>query len=262
MENKLKEYKPANNLKKYIYAYWFFRNNTGEMIRFPVVPDGCSDIIFHLNNINKLRNLENIFVAGVMDFAELVKIQNRIELFGIRFKPGVLSYLLGTDMRELKNKMYNLTKINKNLSENLMIDKNADDKNIISSINLRLAELLTEDIFIDKFLVIVENVCKNPEITISELSLRSGVSIRSLERKFNKRIGISPKKFARIMKFQKAHNRISNKGLIDLVSIALSSGYFDQAHFNREYKKLVGINPNNETMSILYNAKNNKKHIL
>jgi AraC-like DNA-binding protein len=41
---------------------------------------------------------------------------------------------------------------------------------------------------------------------------------------------------------------------INLVTIALSSGYFDQAHFNREYKKLTGFSPNNETMSILYNT--------
>ena len=57
------------------------------------------------------------------------------------------------------------------------------------------------------------------------------------------------------MRFQKAHKIISNEGLYDLVTVALSSGYFDQAHFNREYKKLIGFNPNNETMSILYNTK-------
>lgn len=54
---------------------------------------------------------------------------------------------------------------------------------------------------------------------------------------FNKRIGLSPKTIARIMRFQKAHKRISNEGLAYLVTVALSSGYFDQAHFNREYKK-------------------------
>ncbi len=47
MKNNLIEYSPTNELKKYIVSYWFFRNNTGEMISFPVVPDGCSDIIFY-----------------------------------------------------------------------------------------------------------------------------------------------------------------------------------------------------------------------
>ena len=74
-----------------------------------------------------------------------------------------------------------------------------------------------------------------------------------IERMFNKRIGLTPKKYIRIMRFQKAHKEISRKGLANLVTVALSSGYFDQPHFNREYKKLVGFNPNNEAMSILYN---------
>lgn len=56
------------------------------------------------------------------------------------------------------------------------------------------------------------------------------------------------------MRFQKAHKQISKEGLKCLIVIALDSGYFDQAHFNHEYKKLVGYNPSNETMSILYNT--------
>ncbi len=110
--------------------------------------------------------------------------------------------------------------------------------------------------------MIMENLCKNPEISINELSFKSGFSLRSLERTFNKRIGLPPKKYTRIMRFQKAHKKISKEGLINLVTVALSSGYFDQAHFNREYKKLVGFNPSNETMSILYNTEGDKKHIL
>ena len=254
MKNGSKEYSPTNNLKKYIDSYWFFRNNTGEMISFPVVPDGCSDIVFYLNNSNKLRDLESTFVTGVMESAELVPIPHKMELFGVRFRPGVLSYLLKTDMRELKNKMRNLSRINKNIFTNLIINKNADDEDIVVSINSKLTELLTEDISKDKFFITMENICENPEISINELSFKSGFSLKSIERTFNKRIGLSPKKFARIMRFQKAHKKISKEGLVNLVKVALSSGYFDQAHFNREYKKLFGFNPNNETMSILYNT--------
>jgi len=115
MKNRLREYSPNNNLKKYIDSYWFFRNNTGEIISFPVVPDGCSDIVYYLNKSDKLGDLENPFVTGVMEFAKLVPIPNKMELFGIRFRPGVLSYLLKTDMSELKNKMCNLSRINENI---------------------------------------------------------------------------------------------------------------------------------------------------
>ncbi len=254
MKNKLKEYSPTNNLKKYIASYWSFRNNTEKIINFPVVPDGCSDIIFYLNNSCKLVNLENTFISGVMEFAALIPTPINMELFGIRFNPGVLSYLLKNDMSEIRNKMCELSIINKTIYEMLKIDKHGNDEDIVLSINSILNELLLEDIITDKFMIVMKKLCENPELSINELSLESDLTLKSLERLFNKRIGLSPKKVARIIRFQKAHKKISSEGLIDLVTVALSAGYFDQAHFNREYKKLVGFNPNNETMSILYNT--------
>ncbi len=257
MKNKLKEYKPTDHFKKHIDSYWFFRNNTGETISFPVVPDGCSDIIFYLNNSKKLNNLESPLVTGIMEFAKIVPLPEKMELCGIRFRPGILSFILERNMSTLKNNMCSLSGINKKQFKDLIMDKKADNKKIVDSINSRLTELLTDDIFKEKFYIMMDSIQNHPEISMNDLSLKNHISIKSMERIFNKRIGLSPKKFARIMRFQKAHKKISNEGLINLVSVALSSGYFDQAHFNREYKKLVGCNPNSETMSILYNTKKN-----
>lgn len=254
MKNRLKEYTPNNNLIKYIDSFWFFRNNTGKEINFPVVPDGCCDIIFYLNNSNKLNNLENPFVSGVMQSARLVPIPKNMEFFGIRFKPAVIWYLLKTDMKNFKDKMCNLSDINKELVKILQIDINAKNKDIITIISTKLEKILLNVDTQDGFLEIVEELCENPEIEIMKFARKNSISVRNLERYFNSRIGVSPKKFTRIMRFQKAHRMISKEGRDDLVEVALSSGYFDQAHFNRDYNKLVGCNPNNVTMSILYNT--------
>ena len=253
MKSKLQEYSPPNILYNYIDSFWFFRNNTGGEINFPVVPDGCSDIIYYLNNFSKLADLEDPVITGVMEFAELVPIPDKMELFGGRFKPGVLWYLLKTDMKELKNKMCSLSEISKELSDILQIDKNAGDTDIVSGISSKLEEIMSDISLNENLLVTVKELTDNPEIPITELAVTGGFSIKTLERIFDRRIGLSPKKFARIMRFQNAHRIISRQGLADLVEVALSSGYFDQSHFNREYKKLVGFNPNNEIMSILYN---------
>ncbi len=253
MENRLKEYNPPNNLRKYIDSFWFFRNNTGGEINFPVVPDGCSDIIYYLNNSKKLADLEDPLITGIMEFAELIPVSDTMELFGIRFKPGVLWYILKTDMKELKDTMCSLSKINKELPNILHIDRNIVNEDIISGISERLEEILIRIFPEDNFLEIVNELCTNPETAITELAETGGFSVKTLERTFSRRIGLSPKKFARIMRFQNAHRMISRQGLANLVKVALSSGYFDQSHFNREYKKLVGFNPNNNVLSILYN---------
>lgn len=253
MLNRLKEYNPSDSLQKYIDSFWFFRNNTGGEINFPVVPDGCSDIIFYLNDFNKLDDLESPFITGIMEFAELVPIPDKMELFGVRFKPGVLWYLLETDMKELKNKMCSLYEINKELPNILQINENAGDAGIISNISSKLERIMSDIFFKDSFWETVKEISNNPEFAITDLAKAGGYSVRTLERTFCRKIGLSPRKFARIMRFQNAHRMISRQGLANLVEVALSSGYFDQSHFNREYKKLVGFNPNNQVMSILYN---------
>lgn len=254
MKNILKEYAPDKTLNKYVDAFWFFRNTTGKEINFPVVPDGCSDIIFYLNDSVKQTDLSTPFISGVMEVANIIPIPAKMELFGIRFKPGILSYILKYDMNILKNKKSEFKNINKNIFNDFSFEKKATDNDIVLSMSSKLCEILQEDIINDDILDLIEMLCKNPDISIRELSLKSNCSQKSLERAFNKKVGIPPKKLTRIIRFQMAHKLISKEGLTNLIEVALSSGYFDQAHFNHEYKKLVGFNPSNETMSIFYNT--------
>lgn len=258
MNNKLIEYIPDIGLQRYIDAYWSFRNNTGDKINFPVIPDGCSDIVFYLNDSKKLGNLEETFVTGVMENAQLIPILDKMEFFGIRFRPSKLSYFLETDMSQLTNNMMELSQINNNIFHKLKIDQYAEDKNIVSKIEIQLKALFETIDIKDNFIKAVDEIIANPQILIEDIAIKFGFSLKNLQRIFNKRIGLTPKKFARIMRFQNAHRKISKEGLKNLIIIALDSGYFDQAHFNREYKNLAGCNPSNEIMSILYNKQREK----
>jgi len=258
MSNKLVEYQPHIYLQKYIDAYWSFRNTTKNKINFPVVPDGCSDIIFYLNDSKKLGNLQDTFVTGVMENAQLIPIPNRMELFGIRFNPGILSYFLETNMSKLTNNMMELFQINSYISDKIKINPYDEDKNIISKIEPQLKDLLKKIKIENNVINVIKEITKNPQILIEKITKKYKFSLKSLQRIFQKRLGLTPKKFSRIMRFQKAHRKISKDGLKNLIIIALRSGYFDQAHFNREYQKLVGCNPSNETMSILYNKSEEK----
>ncbi|XLQ19644.1 MAG: DUF6597 domain-containing transcriptional factor [Candidatus Moraniibacteriota bacterium] len=253
MITQLIEFKPNSNLQKYIDAFWFSRNTLGEVINWPVVPDGCSDIIFYLNNSKKLEGVNDTFVTGIMEEAQLIPIPSGMEFFGIRFKPGILFYLLGTDMSKLTNSMIELRKLNEDIYKKLSIDIFAENDEIVSIITPLLENIFEEHELNDDFLHALIDLTDNPNMMIDKLSSIYGLSSKNLERVFSKKMGLTPKKFARIMRFQKAHKKISKEGLENLITVALSSGYFDQAHFNRDYKKLTGNNPSNETMSILYN---------
>ena len=60
---------------------------------------------------------------------------------------------------------------------------------------------------------------------------------------FKFHVGMTPKGFLRVIRFQKAIEEISNRTSVDWTSIAHESGYYDQAHFINDFKAFSGYTP-------------------
>src|SRR5262249_32741425 len=78
---------------------------------------------------------------------------------------------------------------------------------------------------------------------IEELADYCHTSVRQLERSFDETIGASPKLFARTLRFQHAQERLMFDPEIDLTGLAHDCGYFDQAHFIKDFKQFAGQTP-------------------
>ncbi len=79
--------------------------------------------------------------------------------------------------------------------------------------------------------------------SIEDLCTYLGYSVRQVERNFKEKIGISPKRYARIMRFHGAIRNYQNNSFENLSQLAISSGFSDQAHFIREFQHFAGIKP-------------------
>ena len=78
---------------------------------------------------------------------------------------------------------------------------------------------------------------------IDEIATRLGVSQRQLERVFRSRVGLPPKTLARLARLHRARLAVKLARDRQLVDIALDTGYFDQAHFTRDFRQVVGMTP-------------------
>ena len=66
---------------------------------------------------------------------------------------------------------------------------------------------------------------------------------RQLERKFARQIGVSPKQLGKVIRLQAALKMLLDKEAESLTHIAYECEYYDQAHFNKDFKEFTGTNP-------------------
>jgi AraC-like DNA-binding protein len=78
--------------------------------------------------------------------------------------------------------------------------------------------------------------------SIGDLTERSGWSSTRLVETFRRQVGVPPKRFARIMRFQHALGLVTT-GRAPLSGIALEAGYCDQSHFNGDFREMSGLTP-------------------
>jgi AraC-like DNA-binding protein len=78
---------------------------------------------------------------------------------------------------------------------------------------------------------------------VAELAARHGVSQRTLQRLFRDHVGVGPKWVLKRYRMHEAAERIAAGEADDLGRLALDLGYFDQAHFTRDFGAQIGRSP-------------------
>lgn len=80
-------------------------------------------------------------------------------------------------------------------------------------------------------------------LPVSQLVNATGISQRQLARKFQQYVGVSPKEYLSVTRFVRALEQLKKYPELSLTQIAYESGYYDQAHFNRDFKNYTGLAP-------------------
>jgi AraC-like DNA-binding protein len=81
------------------------------------------------------------------------------------------------------------------------------------------------------------------DLRIVRLSEQLGISEGHLIRSFNHRIGVTPKRYARILRFHRLIGLVQRAGPVHWAALASELGYTDQAHLIKEFRGFTGITP-------------------
>lgn len=249
-------FEPHADLASVVKCYW-----TLEVPLEPqapkqrIVPDGCLEMIFILGDNMKRYLSENEFiiqpraiVVGQITEPFVIQPTGYVHCFAVRFYPFGFANFVNTPIKRLADKETPIAQ----LFDETLAEKLAQD--IIRAVNDQERVTIVEAFLLNKFneKAVIDHVVKT---TIEMLWLTKGsTSInnilrdepskrRQLERKFFKQVGLSPKQLGKVIRLQAALKMLLTQRTENLTRIAYDSEYYDQAHFNRDFKELTGINP-------------------
>lgn len=95
----------------------------------------------------------------------------------------------------------------------------------------------------DEIIPLINDIkAKKGQVSVRDLSGRHKISNRKMERLFLQQVGISAKLYSRLIRFSNVYNLVQQPSFTKAEATYLS-GYFDQAHFNKEFREFTGESP-------------------
>lgn len=187
------------------------------------------------------RVLPATYLSGVDTKDSTYTVKGNYAHAGISFYPHALKHFFYTDAHELTDEMPDLAHFKPgSLTEQLHACNDHQDR--ITLLTGYLLGRLRRITRYDDPLVhdIIHHYRITDNYSISPLLERYNLQERQLERKFRNHIGISPKTYLRITRFEKAVARLRKGSFINLSDIAYELGYSDHSHFTREFREFSG----------------------
>lgn len=201
--------------------------------------------IYLVQNQRKLK-LDSAGITGVLTNSRTFFSEEGVDSFLIQIPPYELATFLKEPLKEITGQSICLEDL---FSRQSISDLKAEcieerEKNLPSGwawnrFYASLKKRKESDPYIKHVLSKIKN--SDGKVSISLLCKESGISQSRMERDFKTYIGLSPKEYSDLIRFRKTlSNKNRNKNFTEL---AYASGYYDQAHFIREFKKRTGKTP-------------------
>ncbi len=237
------EFVPSPALASYVYCYWRLRsqNTLGSPFPYRIVTDGCVDLLINC------KVFEGLIVAGTTKTFTVVSLDGELEYFGIRFFPGYFSYFFPLPLQEVANHMIPCQDVWGNrlkAFECRLFEAQSIQERIAVAESFLIQQIIQINPVSDQRVeAVLEKMYQQQGRLVIENNFMHGISSRQLRRLFNRYIGISPKTFSRIVRFQSMLRAMKETPKSEWGKLCFDFGYYDQSHFIHEFEDFYGMPP-------------------
>ncbi len=247
--------KPCRALQHLVKFYWMVEDATaGDAAAEVVIPDGCMEMIFHFGTPfssdvhgDNYAVHPRAFVGGQITQSIRIRPAGPIGMLGVRFHPFGAQPLLKIAMDEIAGETVDATDLfgasALHTVERLMEADGVEPRfDVVESFLLRLTcgEAAVDPLARSSIEALTMS---HGSIPVHRLAAQMHVSPRHLNKMLRRHVGLGAKSFARIVRLQFALASIRGGSASTLTDAACAAGYFDQAHFIRDFRVFCGANP-------------------
>lgn len=245
------KYPPPDELKNFVRYFWSYDVDRPDvaLLQLDSYADRFPRLIYQ-----DLKSFEPIYYRkGVLTptcYLSGAATQNisafstgRFFHFGVSFYPHGFPAFFSLDCSELTDKEYSITDIEKTTIGDLLDQCVSHRERVVIMNRYLVNKLKPTNTSFALMHQLIHSAVIDCSKKIHELQKETRISERQMERLFKTMIGISPKKYQRILRFEKALTLLNTTAYSGLAALAYDLYYSDQAHFINDFKKFSGITP-------------------
>ncbi len=246
-------------LSHHIESYWKLENNKDHSsIPMELLLPTCTFNIIFTHQTYWIKSsllsewkkvLPGVYFIGQTTTCLSIKSDLPISIIGVRFKPFAFSTLFDIPVFQLNEIVTPLSEIVSNPLINSFESRFLFDNSIANQrdeyLNELMYSLLSPSLSLDEKLRAQLNYIMDRQgnLKIKELTESFNTTKVTLRKHFINKIGLCPKKVCRIWRMNRILQLKEMNPSMNLTSLCLKAGFYDQAHFIRDFKSILGVPP-------------------
>ena len=251
-----REIAPPQILTDFVKLIWIQEHDATDDYVPPerIVADGIVELVFHFGNPfvtyfsdGTVEKQPTSFAIAQSSKHILIQPAGKIGIIAVRFHPWGAYHFFDLQIREFSDRIIPIDHLWRAKAAEIedRICAAQDNRERLHIIIRFLLEQLAENhkprYATDRVIQFIHR--SRGQLSIKELTEKTGIGERTLERSLRSTLGISPKHFSRITRFLNTCHFIRHHKDKNLTQITYECGYYDQAHLIREFKAFAGITP-------------------
>lgn len=246
-------------LSALIDCLWYWEGAPRNHSKERLLPNGESALIINLRdspiriydarNLNRYQTYGHAVFSGARSDCFVIDAEQQERVIGIQFQPGGAFPFFRMPASEAENASIPLADLwpqrTSEIRERLLVCETPP--HMLAELERCLLEQLVRPPELHPAIAHALKQFRQPahNARVAEVTEETGLSSRRFIELFRRQVGLTPKVFCRVRRFQQVLRTVHRQSDVDWAQVALQCGYYDQPHFIHDFQSFSGLTPRN-----------------